>query len=265
MKTKFAISFILSITITLCALLNTGCEKNKHEPSKKLKLVMGVSADYPPFEFIKNGEYSGLDIDIANAITKHLGYDLEIADMDFSGLIPSLNSGRVDFIMSSLTITEERQKNVDFTSTYFLPSFALISLKAIPVFTEAQLKNQKVGVQLASTMEKYARDLANRLDGQLSIQTRNLTTQLIQELLVGRVSAVIVEEQQALVITEKNHELTYTLLPYQDQNGYAIAFRKESPLLINFNTAIEHLEKTGKLTKIRQKWFHQAKQDSTEK
>src|SRR4051812_47325674 len=78
-------------------------------------LVMGFSADYPPFEFKKNGEVVGLDIDVAREVAQALGFSLVLQDMDFSALIPALQSGRIDFAMSGMTLNEERKKNVDFS------------------------------------------------------------------------------------------------------------------------------------------------------
>jgi polar amino acid transport system substrate-binding protein len=89
-------------------------------------LLMGTNADFPPFEFIEYGEIVGLDPDIARAIGDLLGYEIEIMDMDFAGIILAVQTGTVDFGMAGMTITEERRQHVDFTQGYFLSGQSVI-------------------------------------------------------------------------------------------------------------------------------------------
>ena len=89
-------------------------------------LLMGTNADFPPFEFIEYGEIVGLDPDIARAIGDILGYEIEIIDMDFAGIILAVQTGQVDFGMAGMTITEERLEQVDFTQRYFLSGQSII-------------------------------------------------------------------------------------------------------------------------------------------
>jgi len=83
-------------------------------------LLMGTSADFPPFEFYEGGQIVGLDPDIARAIGDLLGYEIEIVDMDFGTIIISVQTGQVDFGMAGMTINEERLEQVSFTQGYFL-------------------------------------------------------------------------------------------------------------------------------------------------
>ena len=97
------------------------------------KLVMVTSADYPPYEFRNtatgNNEIIGFDVDIAKYITKELGYQLEIRDTDFSGIIPALQSKRADFAMAGMTPTAERKKNVDFSNIYYEAKNTIVTKK----------------------------------------------------------------------------------------------------------------------------------------
>src|SRR5689334_7915697 len=102
-----------------------GCNVGPKSDQKILKL--GVSADYPPFEFKQNGRIVGFDVDLAEELAKELGYTVEIQDMDFSALIPSLKTGRVDFVMSGISVNEERKKNVRFGDPYYSGKFAVVS------------------------------------------------------------------------------------------------------------------------------------------
>lgn len=89
-------------------------------------LLMGTNADFPPFEFWEYGEIVGLDPDLARAIGDLLGYEIEIVDMDFAGIILAVQTGQVDFGMAGMTITEERLEQVDFTQGYFLAGQSII-------------------------------------------------------------------------------------------------------------------------------------------
>ena len=98
---------------------STATTDKLQEIKDKGKLVMGTSADYPPYEWhlIKDGkdEIIGFDIDIAQAIADELGVELEVKDMAFDGLIPALSTGKIDMIIAGMNATEERKQSVDFT------------------------------------------------------------------------------------------------------------------------------------------------------
>lgn len=81
-------------------------------------LVMATNATFPPYEYIENNEVVGIDADIAKAICDKLGYDLEILDMEFEGIIAAVDSGKADFGAAGMTVNEERLESVDFTNTY---------------------------------------------------------------------------------------------------------------------------------------------------
>ena len=89
-------------------------------------LVMGTSADFPPFEFFEGDQIVGLDPDIVRAIGDILGYEIEIRDMDFGAIILSVQTGQVDFGMAGMTVNEERLEQVSFTQGYFLSGQSII-------------------------------------------------------------------------------------------------------------------------------------------
>ena len=92
-------------------------------------LTMGTSADFPPFESVDpSGEIIGFDIDLAKAIGEELGYEIEVKDMKFDGLIGALQSDRIDFVMSGMSATDERKENVDFSTEYHRSGEMFLSL-----------------------------------------------------------------------------------------------------------------------------------------
>lgn len=92
-------------------------------------LVMATNAAFDPYEYIENGEVVGIDAEFAKALCDKLGYDLEIEDMEFDSIIAAVNSGKADFGMAGMTVTPERQEQIDFTDTYCTAAQNIIVLK----------------------------------------------------------------------------------------------------------------------------------------
>lgn len=92
-------------------------------------LVMATNATFDPYEYIENGEIVGIDAEFAKALCDKLGYDLHIEDMEFDSIIAAVNSGKADFGMAGMTVTPERQEQIDFTDTYCTAAQSIIVLK----------------------------------------------------------------------------------------------------------------------------------------
>ena len=92
-------------------------------------LVMATNATFDPYEYIENGEIVGIEAEFAKALCDKLGYDLHIEDMEFDSIIAAVNSGKADFGMAGMTVTPERQEQIDFTDTYCTAAQSIIVLK----------------------------------------------------------------------------------------------------------------------------------------
>ena len=117
----FITSIITVVTLTACSSSST---KNKlQEVKEKNKIVLGVSPDYPPYEFLTtengNKKVVGADIYLAEQVSKKLGVQVEIQQMAFDSLIAALNANKVDMVISGVNPTEERKKAVDFSDVYY--------------------------------------------------------------------------------------------------------------------------------------------------
>ena len=100
-------------------------------------LVMATNAAFEPYEYIENGEIVGIDAEFAKALCDKLGYELQIEDMEFDSIIAAVNSGKADFGMAGMTVTPERQEEIDFTDTYCTAAQAIIVLKGEDADSEA--------------------------------------------------------------------------------------------------------------------------------
>ncbi|WP_308862306.1 transporter substrate-binding domain-containing protein [Paenibacillus radicis (ex Xue et al. 2023)] len=219
----------------------------------KKTLVMGTSADYPPYESIdakNNGEIVGFDIDIAKAAAAQLGYELKVQSMDFNGLIAALQSKRVDFVMSAMSITDERKQNVDFSDIYFVAKNTIVSKNSAPYTTLDEIKNKRIGVQLGSTQEQVISDLK-----EAQIKKLNRIPEIIQELKANRIDAAIIEDAVVQGYVKNNPDLKFQVIPADKEEGYAIAFPKGSALVSDFNKALKEISSNGNKEELIKKWF----------
>lgn len=219
------------------------------------KLVMVTSADYPPYEFRNTAsgsdEIIGFDVDIAKYITKELGYQLEVKDTDFNGLIPALQSKRADFAMAGMTPTAERKKNVDFSQIYYEAKNTIVARKGSNFKKPEDLAGKQVGVQLGSTQEKAAQKFKN-----VQLKQLNRTSEIIQEVKAGRVAAAIIENTIATGFVAGNPDLEFnTIASSSEEAGSAIAFPKGSNLVDDFNRVLTQMKQKGEINRLVQKWF----------
>lgn len=246
---------VLSACGTSSSSSNSGGEEVSGTDEKKV-LVMGTSADFPPFEYIdtaKGEEIIGFDVDIVTALAEKLGYEVEIQDMDFSGLIAALQAGKVDFVMSGMAPTEERKKNVDFTDSYYRSDLVLLFEEDSKIKSAADLSGKVLGTQVNSFQEEVAKELNATVN--FTLETRDRTPDLIQELKSKRFDAVIMEEAVAEGYMSTNDNLKTLAVPNGETPGTAIAFPKGSELTEEFNTALKEMMDSGEIDELVVKWF----------
>ncbi|KZL91546.1 ABC transporter substrate-binding protein [Clostridium magnum] len=203
---------------------------------KNGKLVLGTSADYPPYEFHRsvNGkdEIVGFDIEIAKQIAKDLGVQLEIKDMKFDGLLAALDQGNIDLIVSGMTPTEERKKNVDFSDVYYTAVQTIIvrSGDKDKIKTVDDLKGKKIGVQKGAIQEEIAK---NQVSGAEAVALPKISD-LVLSLKNNRVDAVILESPVATSNLSANKDLVFSDIKLNTEDaGSAIAVKKGSSDLVN--------------------------------
>lgn len=248
----FTISFLAVLAINL---ITGGIEQVLAQSSaNREKLVMVTSADYPPYEFrdtaTGKNEIIGFDVDIAKRITQELGYELEIRDSDFNGLIPALQAGRADFVMAGMTPNEERKKNVDFSDIYYEAKNTIVAKKGSNLQKPEDLAGQKVGVQLGSIQEKEAKKFKD-----VKLAPLNKTSEIIQEIKAGRIKAAIIEDTIAKGFIANNSDLEFKTIPNTEASGSAIAFPKGSKRVADFNRVLQKMKDSGELESLVKKWF----------
>lgn len=218
----------------------------------KDKIYVGTNAEFPPFEYLENGEITGFDMDLVHEIGKLVDADIKIVDMGFDGLLPALQMKKVDLVIAGMTANEERMKTVSFTQPYYTASQVIIvkdgndSIKSF-----ADLKGKKVGVMLGFTGDM----VVSEIDG-VKIERFNAAYAGIMALQAGKVEAIVLDSEPAKNYVAQNKGLVLADAD-AEQEEYAIAVRKnDKALLEKVEKALSEVKANGTYDKLIQKYFN---------
>lgn len=259
------------LAATLCVALFAGCgdaaSKQSVDAIKKAgKITMATNAEFPPFEYLKDGKVSGVDADIAAEIAKDLGVELEIVDGKFDAVIPSVQSGKVAFGAAGMTVTDERKEQVDFSIEYITSKQYIILPADSEIKTVEDLAGKKIGVQLGTTGDLLISDEINGVEDEetgehikgvlegtgASIVQANSAIDATQDLVNGKLDAVVIDKLPAESISAAQPTTKTIELVYADgsntEEQYAIAVAKgNTSLLEAINNTLERLMSEGKI------------------
>lgn len=266
---KLKKTVIVALTIVFAAALFAGCGSNNSNSGNEQKgenalervkksgvLKIGLEDSFPPMEFRdKQNVLKGFDIDMSNAIGKKLGVKTQFISTDFNGIILALKSGKFDAIVSGMSITDERKKQIDFSQPYIMSGQIIVvkndnsQIKAV-----SDLKGKTVGVELGTTGEKSA----SKLSGLKEVKKYDKATEALQDLGTGRIDAVIIDEPVGrYYMTSTDKKGQYKVLTEKlTSEPMGIGFKKGDKELENeVQKAINELKKDGTMSKISVKWF----------
>lgn len=221
----------LALVFLMSAFMLTACGDAKTDDNAEtLKLVMATNAEFPPYEYFENEKVVGIDADIAQAIADKLGAELTIEHVDFDSIIPGVQSGKYDFAMAGLTVTDERKEQVDFSSTY-ATGVQVVIVKEDSELTDvedlfAEGADNKIGVQLATTGDLYCTwDIED--EGLGSVERFNKGADAVMALLSDKIDCVVIDNEPAKVFVENNEGLKILDTEYTTED-YAIAIAKDN-------------------------------------
>jgi polar amino acid transport system substrate-binding protein len=258
MRRSTSLALLGAILVTVLAVgLTTGCGSKSKSASSKT-VVFCSDTTYPPMESLVGGKAVGADVDIANAVAKTIGKKAEIKTTGFDVIIPALLAKKCDAIISALTDTPERAKQVDFAN-YITVGMLLMVKKGNPanITDLASLSGKTVAVQAATT-EKAALDAQNKVlakNGRpkINIQIYVADTNAAVALLAGKVDAYFADATPVLYYMKKNpgFEVAGKQIAAAPEG---IATRKGDSLGPKFKDAIDKLYSNGEMQKILAKW-----------
>lgn len=214
-------------------------------------LTMATNATFPPYEYYEGDDVVGIDAEIAKAIADKLGLKLEIQDMEFNSIITAVQSGKADLGLAGMTVTDERKQSVDFSDSYATGIQSVIVKDGSSIKSIDDLKGKKIGVQLATTGDIYAKDDF----GEENVEEYNKGADAVMALTSGKIDAVIIDNQPAKSFVETTDGLQILDTDYV-QEDYAAAIAKGNTDLLNaVNGALKELKEDGTIQKILDKYI----------
>jgi len=221
-------------------------------------IVFASDATYPPMELIntKTKEVTGYTIDVLVAAGKAAGFKPEFRNTAWDGIFAGLEAGRYDGVASSVSITEDRKKNMDFSVPYFEVMQGGVVLKDSPVKSLADLKGLKVGVQINTTAHALAKKLPD-----ITLKTYDENGLAVEDLFNGRLGAVICDSPVAANYAIQDAKYSKKLrLAFVHKSPepeyYGIAIKKgNTEVLTLINQGIKAITENGELAKLQKKWI----------
>ncbi|WP_300361020.1 basic amino acid ABC transporter substrate-binding protein [Fusobacterium sp.] len=221
---------------------------------KNEKLYVGTNPEFYPFEYLEDGKIVGFDADLIEAIGQKLGKEIVWKNIAFDGLLPALQSKKIDVIIAGMTATEERKKFVNFSEPYFTSSQVIIlnseNKESLDIKSYENLPNHSVGVVLG-----YTGDVAVSKVPNVNIQRFNGASEAIMALKAKKVQAVILDSEPAknYVKNNKGLELISTDIAKEE---YSIAVSKDNTQLAEeINKAYKELVDDGSYQELINKYF----------
>ena len=234
---------LLMLSLTAGALL-AGCGKNETAPAAQsaapaapAKIVIGLDDNFPPMGFRnEKNELVGFDIDLAREAAKRLGIEVEFKPIDWSAKEAELNGKRVDALWNGLTITEERKKNIGFTTAYMENHQIIVVPANSAVKTKGDLAAKVVGIQDGSSaIDAVQKDPIAGSFKELKKFGDNVTA--LMDLTTGRLDAVVLDDHFG---TEE----------------YGVGTRKDdTELLAKLQKAMDDMKADGSAARISTEWF----------
>lgn len=219
---------------------------------KRGVLVVGLSADYAPFEFHATvqgrDQIVGFEVSMAKQIAKDLGVKLQIKEMGFDGLIGAVQTGKIDVIISGINATPEREKVVDFSKSYLSPKQTVLILKknAEKYTTDVNsFSGQKIGAQRQTTQETFVQD---NMSGSKLVSLQKVPD-LVSQLSAGKIAGVVLNDPISEAYAQQNKTLKVIYpKPNESEGAVSVAMPKNSPVLKEkINQSIDNIVSSGKL------------------
>lgn len=255
MKKFVSLLLALLMIASLAACGKKANDNNDNNSNDSKTLIMGTSADYAPFEFMYKGkdgtmQYGGIDVSVGQYIAESMGKELKVENMSFDYLLPSLVKGDFDIVIAAMEADGDRLKSADFSDPYYtdLPAMILVKADAADQYnTLADFAGKSVGAQTATTKEAIVTD---QMEG-ANLVSLSLVTDLVNELVYGKVDAIVVDGAVAEQYAESNPDLVVAAASSElgEAQPYCIAVAKGDPkgLLPGINEAIAKMTSENKM------------------
>ena len=246
-------AMMLACLFAGCSNSETASDLNTVEAGK---LIMSTNAAFPPYEMTTDdGGYTGIDVEIAQAIADKLGLELVIDDMEFDSALLAVQQGKSDIVMAGVSVTDTRKKVMEFTNSY-ATGIQVVIVKEGSDVTMDNLGSKRIGCQRGTTGYLYASDTpANGGYGEDHVIAYDNGASAIKALQNGQVDCVIIDKAPAQEFVKANPGLKLLEGTWVEEE-YAIGFDKgNTGLLDKVNQALKELTDDGTIQKIIDKYI----------
>ena len=220
------------------------------------KLKLGTEGAYPPFNLIDaSGQVGGFDVEIGQALCAKMAVECEVVTSDWDGIIPALNARKFDFLIASMSITEERKAAIDFTEPYYTNKLQFVAPKGGEFKTDkASLKGKVIGAQRATIAGTWLED---NLDGVVDIKLYDTQENAYLDLSSGRLDGILADTfvQWEWLKSDAGQSFEFKGEPVFDNDKIGITVRKNDPLRERLNKALAEIVEDGTYKKINDKYF----------
>lgn len=219
-------------------------------------LIMATNATFPPYEYVEGDKIVGIDAEIAEAIAKDLGMELQIDDMEFDSIIAAVQSGKADMGVAGMTVNEDRLKNVNFSDSYATGVQVVIVKEDSDIKSVDDMTGKLIGVQQGTTGHIYCSDTPeNGGFGEENVVAYPNGANAVEALKGGKVDCVVIDNEPAKAFVAANEGLKILDTEYVTEN-YAIAIAKDNEELLNkVNDSLAKLKADGTLQSIIDKYI----------
>ncbi len=246
-----------ALVLVLAMSLLAGCGK-KGMTVEKGKLHMSTNAQFPPYEMITDdGSFEGIDVEVAAAIAEKLGLELVVDDMGFDAALTAAQNGQSDIVMAGVTVTEERQKVLDFSDSYATGIQVIIVKEGSEIQSVDDLANASmIGCQKATTGYIYCSDTPeNGGYGEDHVTAYETGALAVEALKNDQVDAVVIDNEPAKAFVAANPGLVILDTEFAVED-YAIGVKKgNTELLEAINKAMAELKEDGTFQEIIDKYI----------
>lgn len=224
-------------------------------------LVVAHDVNFPPFEFLQGDEYTGFDLDLLNAIAEVANFTPDYRAMDFNGIIPALQANQVDMAVAAMTIREDREEVVDFSTPYFRTGLVLaVKPDNNEIVNPEDLVGKSIAVKIGTSGDAYIRDLPYADEIQIDTYDSNNDTYLA--VINGNDDATINDDSTLRFYINQEGEGSLKIvgeLLTGDDYGIAVP-EGNTETLEAVNAALMQLVADGTYDQIYEKWFGEAPQ-----
>ncbi|HEY5526844.1 MAG TPA: basic amino acid ABC transporter substrate-binding protein [Candidatus Anoxymicrobiaceae bacterium] len=245
---------LLLMALLVVPVIAAGCGGTSGQTLQPGKITMGSDTSYPPFESMEGSKPVGFDVELAQAIAKKLGLTLDVISTAWDGIIPGLKTKKYDIIMSAMTITADRKKQINFANPYIDSDQSIAVVTNSPIKSQADLKGKVVGVQIDTTGQFKAEEI-QKAGGLKEIQKFDTILVAFEALEQGKVDAIINDYPVNMYVSGKRGK-TKVVQKIKTNEQYGIGVRKDNTTLMNsINKALSQVRDDGTYTTIYKKWF----------